>query len=169
MALPILLKPSFPNLLVLVFLLLSLNWSPQAHCASPDPPADSLQWQTELTFALEQAQQQNRQVLLVFSGSDWCRPCMLLEREVWETEEFQQFASEHFILLHADFPRKKKHQLPPDQQAHNASLAETYNPLGKFPLVVVLDAQGEVLRQTGYRSGGWGAYLSWWQADSEDE
>ncbi len=54
-------------------------------------------------------------------------------------------------MLLADFPRKKQNMLPVEQQKKNEQLAETYNKNGYFPLVVVLDKDGKVLGQTGYK------------------
>ena len=57
----------------------------------------------------------------------------------------------HFVLLKADFPRRKIHKLSGQQQLKNNKLAEKYNPQGFFPFVVVLDKTGKVLGTTGYR------------------
>ena len=51
------------------------------------------------------------------------------------------------LVLNADFPRLKKHQLPADQQKQNDALAEAYNKKGSFPLTVLLDAHGHVLKE----------------------
>lgn len=54
-------------------------------------------------------------------------------------------------MLQADFPRKKKNNLSEAQVQSNAKLFERYNKSGIFPFVVVLDATGKVLGQTGYK------------------
>ncbi|RYZ00375.1 MAG: thioredoxin family protein [Chitinophagaceae bacterium] len=97
--------------------------------------------------ALTQAAAEHKQVLLRFSGSDWCIPCIRMEKEVFHDSVFLRFAQAHLLLLNADFPRQKKHQLPPAQQAANDALAERYNAAGAFPLLVLLDAGGHVLRR----------------------
>lgn len=108
-------------------------------------------WQTDLQKAEEIAQKENKEIILVFQGSDWCAPCIKLEREIWTTDEFKDYADDHYVLLKADFPRKQKNQLSPEQQKKNNKLAETYNDRGFFPLVVVLDKKGQVLGKTGYK------------------
>ena len=70
--------------------------------------------------------------------------------EIWNTEEFKAFANDNYVMLKADFPRKKKNALSEVQQKKNNALAETYNKNGHFPLVVILDSQGNVLGETGY-------------------
>jgi thioredoxin-related protein len=98
------------------------------------------------------AKESNRNIVMVFSGSDWCAPCIKLDKSVWQSQEFQDFAKDHWIMLRADFPRKKANQLPEDQKMKNAQLAEKYNKNGYFPLVLVLDPNGNILGQTGYKN-----------------
>lgn len=109
------------------------------------------EWITDYDEAIKLASEKNRNIVLVFQGSDWCAPCIKLEREIWTSEEFKTFANEHFLLLKADFPRKKANQLDKAQQEKNNKLAEKYNKAGNFPLVVVLDANGNILGETGYQ------------------
>ena len=109
------------------------------------------EWHTNFTKAKEVAAKEEKTILLVFQGSDWCAPCIKLDREIWSTDEFKAFAADHYVLLKADFPRKKKNQLSPEQQSANAQLAEKYNQKGIFPLVVVLDHLGKVIGQTSYK------------------
>ena len=96
------------------------------------------------------ANSNNQNIVLVFQGSDWCAPCIKLEKEIWSTNEFQKLNEDHFVMLKADFPRGKKNQLSEKQQIQNKKLAELYNPNGYFPLVVVLDENGKVLGKLGY-------------------
>ncbi len=114
-------------------------------------PLYSQEWQTNIDKAKELAAHDHKPIILVFQGSDWCAPCIKLDREVWSTDEFKAYASEHFVMLQADFPRKPKNALPKPQQEANARLAETYNTHGIFPLVVILDATGKVLGKTSYK------------------
>lgn len=103
-------------------------------------------WLTDFTKAQEEARTQQKHILLNFSGSDWCAPCILMKREVFEKEVFQNFATKNLILVRADFPRNKKNQLDAAQKSHNEKLAERYNPQGKFPLTLLLDAEGNVIQ-----------------------
>jgi len=108
----------------------------------------SQNWVTDFSKAKELSASQNKNIVLVFSGSDWCGPCIKLDKDIWSTQEFIKYSDEHLILLKADFPRKKKNKLSKEQQAHNDMLAEKYH--AKFPLVVVLNSKGEVLDSFGY-------------------
>ncbi len=108
-------------------------------------------WQTDFTKAKEIATKENKPIILVFQGSDWCAPCIKLDREIWSTETFKKYAAENYILLQADFPRKKRNALPEEQTKANAMLAEKYNKQGYFPFVVMLDSQGKVLGENSYK------------------
>jgi len=103
-------------------------------------------WHYDMQEAKQIAQQKHRYILLNFSGSDWCGPCIRLHKEVFATEAFTQFADTSLVMVNADFPRMGKNQLPAKQQAINDALADKYNSQGSFPLTVLLDAQGKVLK-----------------------
>jgi len=109
------------------------------------------EWQTNFEKAKEIASKENKPIVLVFQGSDWCAPCIKLDREVWSTAVFKTYAKENFVMLQADFPRRKKNNLSQTQNESNAKLAELYNKKGIFPFVVVLNSKGKVLGETGYK------------------
>lgn len=109
------------------------------------------EWQTDFEKSKELASSQNKPIILVFSGSDWCAPCMKLEKEIWNSAEFKAYSNNNFVLLKADFPRKKKNQTDKAQIEKNKALAEKYNTRGYFPFVVILDKNGKVLGETGYK------------------
>lgn len=108
-------------------------------------------WQTDIVKAKEIAVSENKAIILVFQGLDWCAPCIKLDREIWSTDTFKNYAKEHYVMLQANFPRKSKNALSEEQKQANADLAEIYNKRGIFPFVVVLDSKGKVLGETGYK------------------
>lgn len=110
------------------------------------------EWQTDFDKAKELAGKQNQNILLVFSGSDWCAPCIKLDREIWKSEDFINYAKDSIVLLRADFPKKKDNKLSIEQQAKNDLLAEKYNQEGYFPKVLILNAEGKVLGTLGYEN-----------------
>lgn len=107
----------------------------------------SSEWGGNLDASLKDAKANNKLVLLYFSGSDWCGPCIKLKKDVYENNEFQTFASKNLILVKADFPRLKKNQLSKEQTALNEKMAEKYNSKGKFPLSILLDSNGKILKE----------------------
>jgi thiol-disulfide isomerase/thioredoxin len=105
-----------------------------------------IQWEPNFDNAKKTAKEQNKLILLNFSGSDWCVPCIMLRKEYLETEEFTNFANNNLVLVNADFPRKKKNTGTSEQVKRNELLAEKYNTNGIFPLTLVLNADGKVLK-----------------------
>lgn len=129
-----------------------------AHAQAPAPA-----WTSDLAAALARAKVSQQPVLVVFSGSDWCKPCMMLKQEVFDQPEFAQYAQGKFVLARFDFPRNKKNRLDPVQTKRNEDAAAQLNREGVFPAVVLLSPEGKVLARTGYRPGGataYDAYLS---------
>jgi len=111
----------------------------------------SANWLNDFDQAKLQAKSKNKMILLNFSGSDWCAPCIKMKREIFETQQFQEFAESNLVLVRADFPRTKKNQLDPKQKEHNEKLAEQFNPKGQFPLTLLLDSSGKVIQEwNGY-------------------
>ncbi|KAA9346167.1 thioredoxin family protein [Adhaeribacter soli] len=104
-------------------------------------------WQNNLEKAKTEAQASHKQILLNFSGSDWCGPCIKLTREVFESEPFKNYANQNLVLLNADFPRQKKNQLSKEKITQNEALADQYNKAGTFPLTLLLDENGKVLKK----------------------
>jgi len=115
-------------------------------------PLSAQLWQPDFESAQQLAAKDQQPIVLVFSGSDWCAPCIKLEREIWSQEAFTKATTGHFVFYKADFPRRKANHLPKEVSDRNAKLAEQYNLEGSFPLVVVLTPEGEVLGRTGYKS-----------------
>ncbi|MHA4811722.1 thioredoxin family protein [Flavitalea flava] len=89
--------------------------------------------------AFARARQSGKQVLLVFSGSDWCIPCIRLEKTVLADSSFRRFADLNLVMLEADFPQQKK--IPPSLKAQYEELAGEFNAEGSFPKIVLLDSK----------------------------
>ena len=104
-------------------------------------------WHYNMQEAKVLAKKEHRHILLNFSGSDWCGPCILLRKEILDQPAFMQMADSLLVLVNADFPRSKKNQLSADQQRLNDALADQYNPQGQFPLTLLLNADGKVLKR----------------------
>lgn len=114
-------------------------------------------WTDDYEAALKQAAAEKKAVLVDFSGSDWCGWCKRLDKEVFDTEAFRKGATKNFVLLMVDSPRDKE-LLSEKAKKQNPDLVKKYDIHG-FPTVLALDAKGEVLFQTGYKSGGPEKYL----------
>ncbi len=117
------------------------------------------EWMTNFNEAKQLSASTGKNIVLVFQGSDWCGPCMKLDKNIWSTETFKTYAKEHFIMLQADFPRKRQNKLSKDLAKQNGMLFEKYNTTGSFPYVVVLNAKGNVLGNSGYKAISVDAYI----------
>jgi thioredoxin-related protein len=106
----------------------------------------STNWHYNLDEAKQIAAKEHKYILLNFSGSDWCGPCIHMHKEIFDDTLFQQFAGVTLVMVNADFPRNKKNQLSKEQQALNDKMADAYNKQGAFPYTVLLDADGKVLK-----------------------
>lgn len=86
-------------------------------------------------------------ILVNFSGSDWCGPCIRLKEEIFESTTFKDYAKDHLLLVRADFPRQKKNKLAAEQVKLNEALADQYNKEGKFPFTLLVDENGKVIKK----------------------
>ena len=103
--------------------------------------------QSRIENAKKLATENKELILLNFSGSDWCIPCIKLHKNIIETADFKKLEAENVIVyINADFPRNKKNQLTPELKKENASLADQYNSKGIFPYTLLLNSEGKVLK-----------------------
>ncbi len=121
------------------------------YAASPS----SLTWLTKYETAVSQSKSTNKPIILFFTGSDWCRYCRDLEREVFESSDFAREAGSKYIFVRLDFPLNKK--LDKDLTAQNKELQKKYN-IKSFPTLVILNSAQQKIGTTGYRAGGGKAY-----------
>ena len=101
--------------------------------------------------AMAIARRERKVILVNFTGSDWCGWCIRLHKEVFSQKPFLDYAARHLVLLTVDFPRNKWQT--PAQKRENADLARRYGIRG-YPTILLLDPDGRVIGQTGYRKGG---------------
>jgi thioredoxin-related protein len=115
--------------------------------------ATSYEWLDDIEKAKEVARSKNQYILLNFSGSDWCAPCILMKKEIFSSNTFITYANDNLVLLQADFPRLRKNKLDETKLKRNEALADHYNPQGKFPYTVLLNFEGKVVASwEGYQS-----------------
>ena len=112
-----------------------------------------------LSDILTSAKEQNKPVLLEFTGSDWCPPCKMMNKQVFSTEEFQKFSTEKLVFVKVDFPRNIKQTA--EVKARNQDLQEKFDVEG-YPTVVLLSPEGKVLGQeVGLQPGGAQSFIKW--------
>jgi protein disulfide-isomerase len=119
-------------------------------------PSTKLAWQTDYLRALEQARKEKKYLLLDFTGSDWCAPCIKLKKEVFDTAEFKAFADKHLVCVEVDFPRRQP--LPEELASQNAYLQSKFK-VKEFPTIIILDSDGRLLGSLPYKEGGHSVWL----------
>jgi thioredoxin-related protein len=114
--------------------------------------ATAVEWHTDLVKAQAIAKAEKKMVLLDFTGSDWCGSCIMLDKEVFSTKQFGDYAKKNLVLVKVDFPMKKA--LKPALKRANQELKEKFDIEG-FPTFVVLNSDGKELgREVGYAGDG---------------
>lgn len=114
------------------------------------------QWITSFEEAKAKAQTEKKDILVNFTGSEWCSWCIRLSQEVFSQPDFADYAKKHYILVEADFPMNQRGQ-PEAIDPQHQELADTYEFQG-FPTIMLFDQQGRPFAQTGYQPGGPDAY-----------
>jgi thioredoxin-related protein len=118
-------------------------------------------WPTDYDKALETAKTENKRVLLDFTGSDWCGPCIELSKRVFSRPEFIEYATKNLVLVQIDYPQRKKQSDTLVKQ--NERLAKQYGIEEKgFPTIVLLDPAGKILRELqGYDGETPAGMIAW--------
>ena len=112
----------------------------QADVAAPITNAAPI----NLDAAVAEAGAGHKLILMDFTGSDWCEPCMQLHKDVFSKPEFESYAQSNLVFLTVDFP--VKYRLSPEASATNDWLSEKFN-VGGFPTLIVLDSHGKKIYQ----------------------
>lgn len=114
-------------------------------------------WLHDYEAAKKQAKEENKPILINFTGTDWCGWCIKLEKEVFSKEEFLKYAKGNLILMEVDFPKKKEQTK--EVIAQNKALDKEFKIEG-YPTIFLIDSEGKKLSEDiGYREGGAQAYV----------
>ena len=114
---------------------------------------DDSKWLTNYDSAISKAKKQKKNVLVYFTGSDWCPPCKMLKTDLFDTNEFQEL-SNNYILLYIDVPRNRD-LISEKQMVHNKELLTKLNKKKVFPMFKIIDAKGKELdKLSGYSMNG---------------
>lgn len=122
-----------------------------------EPAAKADAWVQDFAKAKEQAAKEGKDLLIDFTGSDWCIWCKRLDKEVFAEAAFADEAPKSFVLVKLDFPSDES-LVTAEIKAQNEKLKEQYAVEG-FPTVFLTDAEGKPYAQTGYQKGGASKYM----------
>lgn len=111
----------------------------------PGTYARSLDWHVGLPAALQLAKAQNKCVLMLFDGSDWCPASAWVYHNILSKDDFKAYAQEHLVLVLVDFPK----HLPQSNELKKANwkLSEKFN-IHSYPTFVLLNSDGKRLGGT---------------------
>jgi thioredoxin-related protein len=115
-------------------------------------------WLTDIDAAKKSASESKKDLLIDFTGSDWCSWCIKLNDEVFKHDAFKASVKDSFVLVEIDFPREKG-KLPEDVRKRNTELGDKYAVQG-YPTILLCDAEGKPYAATGYEEGGPEKYVS---------
>ena len=113
-------------------------------------------WTDDFEAARKRAATEGKDLLIDFTGSDWCSWCVKLRKEVFEQPGFAA-AREKFILVELDYPEDKS-RVTEAVALQNADLLKKY-PITGYPTILLCDADGRPYAATGYQAGGPAEYL----------
>ena len=114
-------------------------------------------WSSDFEAAKKQAAETKKDLLIDFTGSDWCGWCIKLNKEVFSQEPFKAGVKDKFVLVELDYPRDKS-KLSAATLKQNEELAKKY-PISGYPTILLTDADGKPYAATGYKAGGPEAYV----------
>ena len=113
----------------------------------------SSEWLTDYDKAIAKADSSNKNVLIYFTGSDWCPPCKSLKTDLFDSAEFAALSNQ-YVLLYIDIPMNRD-LLSTEQLSHNKELSSRLNKKGSVPLIKILSGEGKELgKYAGYSMNG---------------
>ena len=104
-------------------------------------------WSSDYPAVKAAAEAEKAPLFLLFTGSDWCHWCKLMDKQVFSKPEWQTFAAQNLYLAYLDFPSDKVKQ-PEELHNQNVRLREDFNVEG-YPTMILLDHEGKQLGSFG--------------------
>lgn len=100
-------------------------------------------WTSDYKAAISLAKEKELPIILNFTGSDWCKYCKYLVRDVFSKTEWQAWAVDKFVMVYLDFPRDPSLSNEELMQ-QNIELREKYQ-IEAFPSILLLDSDESLL------------------------
>ncbi|APZ48199.1 hypothetical protein BW723_17365 [Polaribacter reichenbachii] len=106
---------------------------------------DNLNWIPTYKEALKKAKKERKVVLIYFTGSDWCGPCKILDKDLFSTEKFKNLSDKELVLLEVDIPRRRD-LVAPAKMKENLYLQKKYK-VKSFPNLMMVNSRGKKLAE----------------------
>ncbi|MGE0190510.1 MAG: thioredoxin family protein [Planctomycetota bacterium] len=139
--------------------LASFAGSAPARADAPGAAAPAFPWAPSYDQAVARARAARKDLVLLFTGSDWCGFCIQLENEVFHAPEFARRATQHFEFVYLDFPQAPDLQARVRDKATRDRLQKDYG-VGGFPTMWLATADGMPYATVSYPGGGPEAFLA---------
>jgi len=121
--------------------------------------AASNPWHADFDVAVAKAKELKKDLLVDFTGSDWCGWCIKLHDEVFKFDSFLGEIQKEYVLCALDFPNGDEAKAKVPKPERNQELMTKYGVRG-FPSILLMTVDGEVFAKTGYQEGGPEKYLA---------
>lgn len=106
------------------------------------------EWSEDFPAAQVRAGDENKQLLVNFTGSDWSAASISFHKKILNSNTFMNYATNRYVLLRVDFPRNRPQSV--NQRLANQILARKYN-VKDFPAILILESNGtEIQRVSDY-------------------
>ena len=110
--------------------------------------AAPIEWMTNLEAAGQRAKEEQKLLLVEFTGSDWCKACLMQKKKVLETPEFEDWVEQHCVAVEIDVPNDASLVGGEQQKALNQMFCDEY---GVFSFPTLLIMTPELVEVGGYR------------------
>lgn len=123
-------------------------------------------WYADFDKAVLAAKEAKKDLLVDFTGSDWCGWCIKLHEEVFQHASFLEGAQKQYVLVALDFPQDDAIKAKVPNPARNEELQQKYGIQG-FPTILLMNPEGEVYAKASYQPGGPEKYLTYIEAEAK--
>lgn len=138
---------------LIVFFLIPQSFVSQNSIDISKDVTDSLEiklnWMPNYKEALKRSKKEKKPILIYFTGSDWCGPCIILDKKLFHTNKFKTLSDRDLILLEVDIPRRLD-ILSPEKLKANKGLQKKYR-VKSFPTLMMVNHRGKkIAEKKGY-------------------
>lgn len=123
-----------------------------AGCGDTESVSDH-SWPQDFEAAQAESRETGKPMIVLFTGSDWCPPCMRLEKKVLSKPDFHEWADENVVFVMLDYPRSKPQSAKIEEQ-NTELLREFETKVAGFPTMLVMDADKNVLGSLDFAPSG---------------